>query len=87
MLFASVVSGALGSGTAPVPFTGTYVMAPLALSLAGSEVQKDYWLPKIAGGERIIGIGLSEFVGAREDTAISFSNDTLSGRALFIFDG
>ncbi|MCH2264721.1 MAG: acyl-CoA/acyl-ACP dehydrogenase [SAR86 cluster bacterium] len=87
MLFASVVSGALGSGTAPVPFTGTYVMAPLALSLAGSEVQKDYWLPKIAGGERIIGIGLSEFVGAREDTAISFSNDTLSGRALFIIDG
>ena len=87
MLFASVVSGALGSGTAPVPFTGTYVMAPLALSLAGSEVQKEYWLPKIAGGERIIGIGLSEFVGAREDTAISFSNDTLSGRALFIIDG
>ena len=87
MLFASVVSGALGSGTAPVPFTGTYVMAPLALSLAGSEVQKDYWLPKIAGGERIIGIGLSEFVGAREDTAISFSNNTLSGRALFIIDG
>ncbi len=87
MLFASVVSGALGSGTAPVPFTGTYVMAPLALSLAGSEVQKDYWLPKIAGGEKIIGIGLSEFVGAREDTAISFSNDTLSGRALFIIDG
>ena len=87
MLFASVVSGALGSGTAPVPFTGTYVMAPLALSLAGSEAQKDYWLPKIAGGEKIIGIGLSEFVGAREDTAISFSNDTLSGRALFILDG
>ena len=87
MLFASVVSGALGSGTAPVPFTGTYVMAPLALSLAGSEIQKEYWLPKIAGGERIIGIGLSEFVGAREDTAISFSNDTLSGRALFIIDG
>ena len=87
MLFASVVSGALGSGTAPVPFTGTYVMAPLALSLAGSEVQKEYWLPKIAGGEKIIGIGLSEFVGAREDTAISFSNDTLSGRALFIIDG
>ena len=87
ILFASVVSGALGSGTAPVPFTGTYVMAPLALSLAGSEAQKDYWLPKIAGGEKIIGIGLSEFVGAREDTAISFSNGTLSGRALFIIDG
>ena len=87
MLFASVVSGALGSGAAPVPFTGTYVMAPIALSLAGSEEQKEYWLPKIAGGEKLIGLGLSEFIGAREDTAISFSNDTLSGRALFIIDG
>ena len=77
MLFASVVSGALGSGTAPVPFTGTYVMAPIALSLAGSEEQKEYWLPKIAGGEKLIGLGLSEFIGAREDTAISISNDTL----------
>ena len=62
-------------------------MSPIALSLAGSEEQKEYWLPKIAGGEKLIGVGLSEFIGAREDTAISFSNDTLSGRALFIIDG
>ena len=41
ILFASVVSSALGSGTAPVPFVGAYVMAPLALNLAGSKIQKD----------------------------------------------
>ena len=40
ILFASVVSSALGSGTAPVPFVGAYVMAPLALNLAGSKIQK-----------------------------------------------
>lgn len=86
MLFASVVSGALGSGTAPVPFAGAYVMAPIALSLGGSESQKETWLPKIAGGEVIIGIGISEYVGARENAVISFSDNTISGRCLFVID-
>ncbi|MBK49451.1 MAG: acyl-CoA dehydrogenase [Chloroflexi bacterium] len=87
MLFASVVAGVLGSGTAPVPYAGAYVMAPIALTLAGSESQKETWLPKIAGGEKVIGIGISEFVGAREDAAITFSNDSISGRSLFVIDG
>ena len=86
MLFASVVSGALGSGTAPVPFAGAYVMAPIALSLGGSKSQKETWLPKIAGGEAIIGIGISEYVGARENAAITFSDNTISGRCLFVID-
>jgi alkylation response protein AidB-like acyl-CoA dehydrogenase len=86
-LFAAVVAGALGAGTAPSPFTGAYVMAPIALNLAGSDAQKDNWLPKIAGGEAVIGMGLSEFIGAREDAGIEFSNGKISGRALFIIDG
>jgi alkylation response protein AidB-like acyl-CoA dehydrogenase len=86
MLFASVVSGALGAGTAPIPFAGAYVMAPIALSLGGSESQKETWLPKIAGGEAIIGIGISEYVGARENAAITFSDNTISGRCLFVID-
>ena len=86
MLFASVVSGALGSGTAPTPYTGAYVMAPIALTLAGSDSQKESWLPKIAGGEAVVGIGISEYVGAREDAAITFSNNTVSGRCLFVID-
>ena len=86
-LFAAVVAGALGAGTAPSPFTGAYVMAPITLSLAGSDAQKDNWLPKIAGGEVVIGMGLSEFIGAREDAGIEFLNGKISGRALFIIDG
>ena len=54
MLFATVVAAALGSGTAPVPYAGSYVMAPLAINLAGSDDQKNQWLPKIAGGECVI---------------------------------
>ena len=87
MLFATVVAAALGSGTAPVPYTGSCVMAPLAINLAGSDDQKNQWLPKIAGGECVIGVGLSEYVGAREDAGIEFSNGKLSGRSLFLIDG
>ena len=87
MLFATVVSSALGSGTAPVPYVGAYVMAPLAISLAGDEDQKNEWLPKIAGGEKVIGVGLSEFVGAREDAGIDFDKGKVTGRSLFLIDG
>ena len=87
MLFATVVASALGSGTAPVPYAGSYVMAPIAINLGGDEQQKSNWLPKIAGGECVIGVGLSEYVGAREDSGIEFSNVKLSGRCLFLIDG
>ena len=87
MLFATVVASALGSGTAPVPYAGSYVMAPIAINLGGDEQQKSNWLPKISGGECVIGVGLSEYVGAREDSGIEFSNGKLSGRCLFLIDG
>ena len=87
MLFATVVAAALGSGTAPVPYTGSYVMAPMAINLGGDDNQKSNWLPKIAGGECVIGVGLSEYVGAREDAGIEFSDGKLSGRWLFLIDG
>ena len=87
MLFATVVSAALGSGTAPVPYVGSYVMAPLALNLAGSEEQKNKWLPKIAAGECQFGVGLSEYVGAREDAGFEFSHGKINGRSLFLIDG
>jgi hypothetical protein len=38
---------------------------------------------KIAGGECVIGVGLSEYVGAREDAGIEFSNGKLSGEVFF----
>ena len=87
MLFATVVAATLGSGTAPVPYAGAYVMAPLAINLGGDQNQKNQWLPKIAGGECVIGVGLSEYVGAREDAGIEFANGKLSGRSLFLIDG
>ena len=86
LLFAAVVSTALGSGTAPGPFIGAYVMAPLALNLGGNQSQKEQWLPKIASGELLMGIAISEFIGAREDSGINFKKGKVNGRALFAID-
>ena len=58
-------------------------MAPMALNLAGTEEQKNKWLPKIAGGECQIGVGLSEYVGARENAGIEFAKKIKSMEELF----
>ena len=74
MLFATVVAG-------------SYIMSPMAINLAGNAEQKNNWLPKIAGGEVQVGVGISEYVGAREDAGIEFTNGKVSGRSLFVIDG
>ena len=37
LLHAVAISQALGNGVGPIPFSGSYVMAPLAINLGGSE--------------------------------------------------
>ena len=61
-------------------------MAPLALSLGGNENQKKVYLPKIVSNEIRFGVGLSEFVGAREDAGLEINKNKVSGRALFVID-
>ena len=41
------------------------VMAPVALMQAGSDAQKEAWLPQVASGEAVIGVGLTEQIGRR----------------------
>ena len=86
LLHAVAVAQALGAGVGPIPVVGSYVMAPIAINLGGSEEQKNNYLPKIASNELRFGIGMSEFVGAREDAGIEFSKYKLNGRALFVLD-
>ena len=86
LLHAVAVAQSLGSGIGPIPFVGSYVMAPIAINLGGSEDQKKNYLPKIAENEIRFGVGMSEFVGAREDAGIEFSKNKLNGRSLFVLD-
>ena len=87
LLSAVAVAQGLGSGVGPIPFAGSYVMAPIALNLAGSTEQKQKYLPKIVSNETKVGVGLSEYVAAREDAGIDLIKGKANGKALFVIDG
>ena len=87
LLSAVAVAQGLGSGVGPIPFAGSYVMAPIALNLAGSAEQKQKYLPNIVSNETKFGVGLSEYVAAREDAGIDLIKGKANGKALFVIDG
>src|SRR5262245_20196519 len=58
-----VIAEEMGRALAPVPFSSTVYLAVEALLLAGSEAQKQKWLPKIASGEAIGTLALFEGKG------------------------
>lgn len=86
-LEAALVAEVLGRSVAPVPFIGSAIMAPVALMAAGDDRQKETWLPKIADGTSVFGVGVTEQIGRRETDGIVFSDGTISGKAMFVVDG
>ena len=86
LLEAALIAEALGTAAAPVPFTASSVMAPVALAAAGSEAQKERWLPQIAAGEAVLGVAVSEQIGRRETQGVSAQDGKLSGKAMFVLD-
>lgn len=86
LLYASAVSQSLGAGIAPVPYIGSYVMAPLAIMLAGSMDQKTKYLNAISSHELHFGFGASEYIASRENAGIVINGNTASGRSLFVID-
>lgn len=55
-----VVLEALGRHLAPEPFLSTVLLAGQLLTLAGTEAQKQAWLPGIAAGEKILTLAFQE---------------------------
>jgi alkylation response protein AidB-like acyl-CoA dehydrogenase len=87
LLDAVLAAEALGRHVAPVPFVASSVMAPLAIAGAGSDAQKKTYLPKLASGEIIAGVAISEHAaGAREKAGITAKGGKLSGKTLFVLD-
>ncbi|MCA8348461.1 acyl-CoA dehydrogenase family protein [Burkholderia cepacia] len=88
VLDAALVSEELGRAGAPVPFLGSTVLATLALREAGSPGQQTEWLPRMATGECIVGVGCGDaWSGVRDDAGLRCVNGRLSGTALFVVDG
>ena len=86
-LEAALVAEALGSAIAPVPFIGSSVIAPFAITHAGSDQQKEEWLPKIASGEVTVGIAFTENIANREGSHTTAVNGTIAGEPTFVLDG
>src|ERR1700710_1383879 len=76
-----VVSEEMGRELAPVPFSATVYLAVEALMIAGSDAQKQKWLPKIASGDAIGTLALFEGKGNPSPSAIKLSaaGGTLNG--------
>jgi alkylation response protein AidB-like acyl-CoA dehydrogenase len=82
----ALVAETLGACVAPVPFVATVVMAPLAISLAGSEQQHSRWLGELAEGNIIAGVAIGEVISSREGAGVVSDRSRLSGKALFALD-
>lgn len=84
LLEAALAAEALGRAVAPTPFLGSAVLAPLALSLAGTPEQQARWLPKLAAGEATAGIAIAEpIAGARDGAGVTAEGGRLTGKSLF----
>ena len=87
LLEAALASEAMGAAVAPVAFLGV-ALAPLALMRGGSEAQRAAWLPKLASGEVMAAIAISEpIAGARDGAGLTAHGGKLTGKALFVPGG
>jgi len=58
-----VIAEELGRAVAPIPFSSSVYLATEALLMAGSDEQKQTWLPKLASGQAIGTFALAERPG------------------------
>jgi alkylation response protein AidB-like acyl-CoA dehydrogenase len=84
-----VIAEEMGRALAPVPFSSTVYLAAEALLLAGTDAQKQKWLPAIASGEAIGTLALFEGKGNPSPQAIKLaaSGSTLNGVKMPVPDG
>src|ERR1700757_2078709 len=84
-----VIAEEMGRALAPVPFSSTVYLAAEALLLAGSEAQKQKWLPLIAKGEAIGTLALFEGKGnpSPQSVKLTASGGMLNGTKKPVPDG
>src|SRR5579872_3170544 len=84
-----VIAEELGRSLAPIPFASTAYFVAEALLLAGSQAQKEAWLPRIAAGEVIGCFATSERAGALTEAQVQarVEGGKLTGIKLPVTDG
>lgn len=86
LLFATAVAQSLGEGIATLPFTGSYVMAPISITYGANDRQKNLYLDAMSKNTINFGVGFSEFFGSRDESNIVFSKNTVTGKTYFVID-
>ena len=84
-----LVAQECGRALAPIPTVSSIYLAAEFLLVAGTEAQKQAWLPKLANGEVIGTLALSEGPGEPRPSTISakVSGGRLSGKKIAVLDG
>ncbi|MDA1073281.1 MAG: acyl-CoA/acyl-ACP dehydrogenase [Proteobacteria bacterium] len=84
-----VIAEEIGRAVAPIPFSSSVYLATESLLLAGSTVQKEAWLPKLATGEVIGTFASAEGQGRVSPTTLTctVTNGKLSGTKVPVMDG
>lgn len=84
-----VIAEELGRAVAPVPFASSICLAAELLLLAGTEAQKQAYLPGLASGEKIGTLALVEGVGKVTPASIQcrVANGRLTGSKPAVADG
>ena len=86
LLFAAAISQSIGEAVAPLPYCGSYVMAPIAIQIGASKSQKENIFNEMSSGNTKFGIAFSEYFGSRDSSSINFSNEKINGKTIFAID-
>ena len=84
-----VIAEELGRAAAPVPFSSSIYLAAEAIKLFGTQKQKETWLPKLASGEIVGALAVSEGTHTAHPRNIEtkFAGGKLSGVKQPVVDG
>ncbi len=87
LLDAALAAETLGRHVAPTPFLASAVLAPLAISAAGSAEQQAAWLPRFAAGAALAALAIGEAVaGSGGEAGVTASGGRLTGVSAFVID-
>ena len=85
VLDAAVAAEALGFAAAPLPFTSSMAMAPLAFVHCATQAQQDEWLPQIAAGDVRFAVAFAGLAGQTGAASVAMSSG-VTGRIDGVMD-
>ena len=85
----AVIAEEMGRAMCPLPFSSSVYMATEAILAAGSDSQKEHWLPRLASGEVIGTVAVAEAAGQATAKGLNtrVDNGAINGTKVPVIDG